>query len=135
MKEKTNLELFYNEIEYTIKHSDKTAYYALYRTLFDIYYRETGEEKTSSMIDMLKWYADVPRETFEVTAEMYAFLKAYASSEFVNDEAPLDSSVSSSILIDIGIIPKKYSKMPLKEFIKIIRLKKESNKWKSIFSD
>lgn len=25
MKAKTNLELFYNEIEYTIKHSDKTA--------------------------------------------------------------------------------------------------------------
>ena len=45
MKAKTNLELFYNEIEWTIKHSDKTAYYALYRTLFDIYYRETGELK------------------------------------------------------------------------------------------
>ena len=29
MKAKTNLELFYNEIEWTIKHSDKTAYYAL----------------------------------------------------------------------------------------------------------
>lgn len=128
MKAKTNLELFYNEIEWTIKHSDKTAYYALYRTLFDIYYRETGAEKTSSMFDMLKWYADVPRETFEVTAEMYSFLKAYASSEFVSDESPLDFSVSSSILIDIGVIPKKYSKMPLKEFIKIIRLKKESNK-------
>ena len=128
MKAKTNLELFYNEIEWTIKHSDKTAYYALYRTLFDIYYRETGAEKASSMFDMLKWYADVPRETFEVTAEIYAFLKAYASSEFVSDEAPLDFSVSSSILIDIGVIPKKYSKMPLKEFIKIIRLKKESNK-------
>lgn len=123
MKAKTNLELFYNEIEWVIKHSDKTAYYALYRTLFDIYYRETGAETTSSMFDMLKWYADVPRETFEVTAEMYAFLKAYASSKFVSDEAPLDFSVSSSILIDVGVIPKKYSKMPLKEFIKIISLK------------
>lgn len=53
MKAKTNLELFYNEIEWTIKHSDKTAYYALYRTLFDIYYRETGAEKTFSIFDML----------------------------------------------------------------------------------
>lgn len=124
MKAKTNLELFYNEIEWEIKHSDKTAYYALYRTLFDIYYRETGAEKASSMFDMLKWYADVPRETFEVTAEMYAFLKAYASNKIVSDESPLDLLVCTSILIDIDVIPKRYSKWSLKEFIKIIRIER-----------
>lgn len=96
----------------------------LWDILGDIYHRETGN-KLCMYPEMLDWFADVPRETFEVTAEMYAFLKAYASSEFVSDEAPLDFSVSSSILIDIGVIPKKYSKMPLKEFMKIIRLKED----------
>ena len=124
MKAKTNLELFKNEIIYGLKHG---VYDTLYKAMVDICKRETGEG-TIYYEELLDWYLDVPRETFEVTAEMYAFLKAYASSEFVSDEAPLDFSVSSSILIDIGVIPKKYSKMPLKEFIKIIRLKKESNK-------
>lgn len=124
MKAKNNLELFKNEIVYGLKHG---IYDTLYVAMYDIYKRETGDGKIS-YDNVLDWFLDVPRETFEVTAEMYAFLKAYASSEFVSDEAPLDFSVSSSILIDIGVIPKKYSKMPLKEFIKIIRLKKESNK-------
>lgn len=124
MKAKTNLELFKNEIMYEFKHHPQKD---LWDVMSDIYHRETGN-KLCMYLEMLDWFADVPRETFEVTAEIYAFLKAYASSEFVSDEAPLDFSVSSSILIDIGVIPKKYSKMPLKEFIKIIRLKKESNK-------
>lgn len=124
MKAKNNLELFKNEIMYEFKHHPGRD---LWDVMSDIYHRETGN-KLCMYPEMLDWYADVPRETFEVTDEMYAFLKAYASSEFVSDEAPLDFSVSSSILIDIGVIPKKYSKMPLKEFIKIIRLKKESNK-------
>lgn len=124
MKAKTNLELFKNEIMYEFKHHPGRD---LWDVMGDIYMRET-DKKLCLYPEMLDWFSDVPRETFEVTAEMYAFLKAYASSEFVSDEAPLDFSVSSSILIDIGVIPKKYSKMPLKEFIKIIRLKKESNK-------
>lgn len=124
MKAKTNLELFKNEIMYEFRHHPQRD---LWDVMSDIYKRETGN-KLCMYPEMLDWFSDVPRETFEVTAEMYAFLKAYASSEFVSDEAPLDFSVSSSILIDIGVIPKKYSKMPLKEFIKIIRLKKESNK-------
>lgn len=124
MKAKNNLELFKNEIMYEFKHHPERD---LWDVMSDIYHRETGN-KLCMYPEMLDWYADVPRETFEVTAEMYAFLKAYASSEFVSDEEPLDFSVSSSILIDIGVIPKKYSKMQLKEFIKIIRLKKESNK-------
>lgn len=119
MKAKNNLELFKNEIMYEFKHHPRD----LWDILSDIYLRKT-DKKLCLFPEMLDWYADVPRETFEVTAEMYAFLKAYASSEFVSDEAPLDFSVSSSILIDIGVIPKKYSKMPLKEFIKIIRLKR-----------
>lgn len=124
MKAKNNLELFKNEIMYELKHHPQKD---LWDVMSYIYKRETGN-KLCMYPEMLDWFADVPRETFEVTAEMYAFLKAYASSEFVSNEAPLDFSVSSSILIDIGVIPKKYSKMPLKEFIKIIRLKKESNK-------
>lgn len=124
MKAKNNLELFKNEIMYEFKHQPQKD---LWDVMSDIYKRETGN-KLCIYPEMLDWFSDVPRETFEVTAEMYAFLKAYASSEFVSDEAPLDFSVSSSILIDIGVIPKKYSKMPLKEFIKVIRLKKESNK-------
>ena len=124
MKAKTNLELFKNEIMYEFKHHPQKD---LWDIMGDIYHRETNK-KLCMYPEMLDWFSDVPRETFEVTAEMYEFLKAYASSEFVSDEAPLDFSVISSILIDIGVIPKKYSKMPLKEFIKIIRLKKESNK-------
>lgn len=127
MKAKTNLELFYNEIEWTIKHSDNTAYYTLYRTLFDIYYRETGAEKTSSMFDMLKWYADVPRETLELSKEIYDFLKAY-NNEFMCEEWSIDSYLATDILIDIGIIPKKYSTYKVGDFMKIIKVKKESNK-------
>lgn len=119
MKAKTNLELFKNEIMYEFKHHPGRD---LWDVMSDIYHRETGN-KLCMYPDMLDWFSDVPRETFEVTAEMYAFLKAYASSGFVGNEAPLDFYVSSSILIDIGVIPKKYSKMPFKEFIKIIRLK------------
>lgn len=121
MKAKNNLELFKNEIMYEFKHHPERD---LWDVMSDIYHRETGN-KLCMYPEMLDWFSDVPRETFEVTAEMYAFLKAYASSEVVSDEAPLDFSVSSSILIDIGVIPKKYSKMPLKEFIKIIRLKED----------
>lgn len=127
MKAKTNLELFYNEIEWTIKHSDKTAYYALYRTLFDIYYRETGAEKTFSIFDMLKWYADVPRETLELSKEIYDFLKAY-NDEFMCGQYSIDNYASTRILIDIGIIPKKYATYKVGDLMKIIKVKKESNK-------
>lgn len=127
MKAKTNLELFYNEIEWEIKHSDKAAYYALYRTLFDIYYRETGAEKTSSMFDMLKWYADVPRETLELSKEMYDFLKAY-NDEVMCEQYSIDYYASTHILIDIGIIPKKYATYKVGDLMKVIKVKKESNK-------
>ena len=127
MKAKTNLELFYDEIEREIKHSDKTPYYALYRVLFDIYYRETGAEKASSMFDMIKWYADVPRETLELSKEMYDFLQAYYD-DFMCEEYSIDNYVGPAILIDIGIIPKKYKTYKVGDFMKIIKVKKESNK-------
>lgn len=127
MKAKTNLELFYNEIEWTIKYSDKTDYYALYRTLFDIYYRETGAEETYSMFDMLKWYADVPRETLELSKEMYDFLQAYYD-EIMCEESSIDKYVGTTILINIGIIPKEYKTYKVGDFMKIIKVKKESNK-------
>lgn len=131
MKAKTNLELFYNEIEWTIKHSDKTAYYTLYRTLFDIYYRETGAEKTSSMFDMLKWYADVPRETLYLGEFAYKFIKEYFNKlkeykEWMVKES-LNDIICLDILIETGVIPSRYATMPFNEFVSIIRLK-ESNK-------
>ena len=126
MKTKTNLELFYNEIEYTIKHSDKTAYYALYRTLFDIYYRETGEGKESSIFDMIKWYADVPRETLELCAYYYNFIKEYFkenSCTMRKYDEPLDCYVALNVLLKLNVIPLRYAKMPFNEFVSIIRLK------------
>lgn len=128
MKPKTNLELFYSEIEWEIKHSDKTAYYALYRTLFDIYYRETGAEKTSSMFDMLKWYTDVPRETLELDEYSYNLINEYYSvlleEDIIGfDNKPIEWHTMFKTLIRLNIIPSRYSKMSLGEFMKIIRLK------------
>ena len=128
MKTKNNLELFYNEIEWTIKHSDKTAYYTLYRTLFDIYYRETGAEKTSSMFDMLKWYADVPRETLELDEYSDHLINEYYSvlleeDIIVFDKKPIEGYTMFKTLIRMNIIPSRYYQMPLGEFMKIIRLK------------
>lgn len=122
MKNKTNLDIFMSEILYMMKYRKIT----MKDVMMDIYLRETGNE-THCVEHMLKWYADVPRETFEVTDEMYAFLKAYVKDGLVCDEWPLDYSVCTSVLIDIGVIPKRYSKWSLKDFIKIIRVE-ESNK-------
>ena len=128
MKVKTNLELFYNEIEWTIKHSDKTAYYALYRTLFDIYYRETGAEKTSSIFDMIKWYADVPHETLELNEYYFHLINEYYSILLEEDiidynSKPVEWYTMFKALIRLNIIPSRYSQMQLGEFMKIIRLK------------
>lgn len=127
MKAKTNLEFFYNEIEWEIKHSDKTAYYALYMALFDIYYRETGAEKTSSMFDMIKWYADVPRETLYLGEFAYKFIKEYFNKlkeykEWMVKES-LNDIICLDVLIETGVIPSRYATMPFNEFVSIIRLK------------
>ena len=123
MKSKTNLDIFMDEILYLMKYRKVS----MNDVMMVIYLRETGNE-THCVEHMLKWYADVYRETFEVSAEMYAFLKACVKDELVRDEAPLDYSVCTSVLINIGIIPKKYSKWPLKEFIKIIRVEENKKK-------
>lgn len=122
MKAKTNLELFKNEIVHGLKHG---RYDTLYAAMVDIYERETGGGSIN-YDKVLDWFLGIPRETFEVTPEMYAFLKAYANSEMVRADAPLDFSVSTSILIDIGVIPERYSKWSLKDFSKIITVEGSS---------
>lgn len=114
MKAKTNLELFKNEIGYTCKNTSD----GLYTIMKDIFKRETGKESID-IFDMLDRLSDVPRETLEVTAEMYSFLKAYVKDELVCDEMPLDYSLCTNVLINIGIIPKKYSKWSLKNLLKL----------------
>jgi len=123
MKTKTNLDIFMSEILYMMKYRK----IKMKDVMMYIYLRETGNE-THCVEHMLKWYADTPCETFEVTVEMYAFLKAYVKDELVCDESPLDYSVCTSVLIDIGVIPNKYSKWTLKDFIKIIRVEGEDKK-------
>lgn len=118
MKNKTNLDIFMSEILYMMKYRK----IKMKDVMMEIYLRETGNE-TRCVEHMLKWYADIPRETFEVNAEMFAFLKAYVKDELVCDEAPLDYSVCTRVLIEIGVIPNKYSNWTLKDFIKIIRVK------------
>lgn len=71
MKAKNNLELFKNEIMYEFKHHPQKD---LWDVMSDIYLRET-DKKLCLYPEMLDWFSDVPRETFEVTAEMYAFFK------------------------------------------------------------
>lgn len=123
MKNKTNLDIFMDEILYMMEYRKSK----MEDVMKEIYLRETGNE-TYCVEHMLKWYADVPRETFEVTDEMYAFLMAYVKDDLVCDEAPLDYSVCTSVLIDIGVIPNKYSKWTLKDFIKIIRVEENKKK-------
>lgn len=123
MKAKTNLELHMNEIIFDVITKKRDLDIEMYT----IYRRETGKDP-NKIGDVLEWFSDVPRETFEVTAEMYAFLKAYVKDELVCDGAPLDYSVCTSVLINIGIIPKKYSKWTLKDFIKIIRVEENKKK-------
>lgn len=46
----------------------------------------------------------------------------------MSEECPIDSYMATYILIDIGIIPKKYVTYKVGDFMKIIKVKKESNK-------
>ena len=133
MKAKNNLELFRNEIEFTMRNSEWLTPVALYRTMFDIYYRETGAEKTTSIFKMLDWFSDVPRETLELDGYSYHLINEYYS--VLSEEAIINVDSKSiewytmfKALIRLNIIPSRYSQMPLKEFMKIIRLKKENKK-------
>lgn len=123
MKAKTNLELFKNEIMYEFKHHPGRD---LWDVMSDIYHRETGN-KLCLYPEMLDWFADVPRETLELSKEMYDFIQAY-NDEFMSEECSIDNYMATYILINIGIIPKKYASYKVGDFMKIIKVKKESSK-------
>lgn len=123
MKVKNNLELFKNEIMYEFKHHPGRD---LWDVMSDIYHRETGN-KLCFYPEMLDWFADVPRETLELSKEMYDFIQAY-NDEFMSEECSIDNYMATYILINIGIIPKKYASYKVGDFMKIIKVKKEYNK-------
>lgn len=130
MKAKNNLELFRNEIEFNMRHSELSTPVALYRTMFDIYYRETGAEKTTSIFKMLDWFSDVPRETLELGAYSYHLINEYYSVLLEEaiidvDSKPIEWHIMFKTLIILNIIPSRYSQMQLKDFMKIIRLKED----------
>lgn len=123
MKAKNNLELFKNEIMYEFKHNPQKD---LWDVMGDIYHRETGN-KLCMYPEMLDWFSDVPRETLELSKEIYDFLKAY-NDEFMCEQYSIDNYKATHVLIDIGIIPKKYATYKVGDLMKIIKVKKESNK-------
>lgn len=118
MKAKNNLELFKNEIMYEFKHHPQKD---LWDVMSDIYLRET-DKKLCLFPEMLDWYADVPRETLELCKEIYDFLKAY-NDEVMCEQYSIDNYAATHVLIDIGIIPKKYATYKVGDLMKIIRLK------------
>lgn len=122
MKNKTNLDIFLSEILYMMKYRK----IKMNDVMMDIYLRETGNE-THCVEHMLKWYADVPRETLELSKEIYDFLKAY-NDEFMCENYSINNYAAIWVLIDIGIIPKKYATYKVSDLIKIIKVKKDSNK-------
>lgn len=119
MKAKNNLELFKNEIMYEFKHYPQKD---LWDVMSNIYKRETGN-KLCMYPEMLDWFADVPRETLELSKEIYDFLKAY-NDEVMCEQYSIDNYASTYILIDIGIIPKKYATYKFGDLMKIIKVKK-----------
>lgn len=123
MKAKNNLELFKNEIMYEFRHHPGRA---LWDVMSDIYHRETGN-KLCLYPEMLDWFADVPRETLELSKEIYDFLKKY-NYEVMSEKYSIDSYRATRVLIDIGIIPNKYATYKVGDFMKIIKVKEESNK-------
>lgn len=123
MKAKTNLELFKNEIMYEFKHHPQKD---LWDVMGDIYVRETGK-KLCMYPEMLDWFSDVPRETLELSKEIYDFLQAYYD-DFMDEEYCIDNYFGPAMLIDIGIIPKKYASYKVGDFMKIIKVKKGTNK-------
>lgn len=127
MKQKTNLELFKNEIIYEFKHHPQKD---LWDVMGDIYLRET-DKKLCLFPEMLDWFADVPRETLELDEYSYHLINEYYSvllEEAIDfDSKPVEWFAIFKTLIRLNIIPSRYSQMPLRNFMKIIRLK-ENNK-------
>ena len=127
MKAKNNLDLFRNEIIYELT---KGGY--IYDVMMNIYLRESGNE-TRCVEHMLKRYADVPRETLYLDKWTYNFLKSYykvilEDGEKSVNSMPIEWYTSLEALMKLLIIPRKYTSMPLNEFMDIIRLKTEDNK-------
>lgn len=122
MKAKTNLEVHMNEIIFDVITKKRDLDIEMYT----IYRRETGKDP-NNISNVVKWYADVPRETLELSKEIYDFLKAY-NDEFMCEQYSIDNYAGPCILINIGIIPKKYATYKVGDFMKIIKVKKESNK-------
>lgn len=124
MKAKNNLDLFRNEIIYELT---KGGY--IYDIMMNIYLRESGNE-TRCVEHMLKWYANVPRETLELDEYSYHLINEYYSvllEEAMIDfnSKPVEWYTMFKTLIRMDIIPSRYSQMPLGEFMKIIRLKEK----------
>lgn len=122
MKAKTNLELHMDEIIFDVITKKRDLDIEMYT----IYRRETGKDP-NKIGDVLEWFSDVPRETLELSKEIYDFLKAY-KDEFMCEQYSINNYAATNVLIDIGIIPKKYATYKVSDLIKIIKVKKESNK-------
>ena len=126
MKTKNNLDMFMSEILYMMKYRK----IKMKDVMMEIYVRETGNE-TRCVEHMLKWFADVPRETLELDEVTYHFINEYYSV-LLEDTAvnifnrPIEWYTGLKTLLRMEFIPSKYSQMPLNDFMKIIRLKKES---------
>ena len=95
----------------------------------DIFCRET-KRKGCLFPDMLDWFSDVPRETLELGAYSYHLINEYYSvlqEEAIIDvySKPIEWYSMFKTLIRLNIIPSRYSKMQLKDFMKIIRLKED----------
>lgn len=126
MKEKTNLELFKNEIIYNLEHRKHDT---LYSAMVNIYMRETDDCKINYR-DVLDWFSDVPRETLKLGAYSYHLINEYysvLSEEAIIDvdSKPIEWYIMFKTLIRLNIIPSRYSQMQLKDFMKIIRLKED----------
>lgn len=124
MKAKNNLELFKNEMIYNLNHGKCKS---LYDAMIAIYVRECPA-KVINYENLLDWFSDVPRETLELDEysyhlinESYSVLLEEAIIDF--NSKPIEWFTMFKTLIRMDIIPSRYSQMPLKEFMKIIRLK------------
>lgn len=128
MKEKTNLEVHMNEIIFDVITKKRD----LDSEMFTIYQRETGKDP-NDIRDIVEWFSDVSHETLELGGYSFHLINEYYSvlseEPIINgDSKPIEWYTMFKTLIRLNIIPSRYSQMPLKEFMKIIRLKKETSK-------
>lgn len=126
MKAKTNLEAHMNEIIFDVITKKRD----LDIEMFTIYHRETGKDPCD-IRDIVEWFSDVPRETLELEAHSYHLINEYysvLSEEAIidADSKPIEWYTVFNALIRLNIIPSRYSQMPLKDFMKIIRLKEDN---------